>query len=176
MSQRPDPTNAAAFTAFMEQIFQKDAPAFDPVSVASLEGYNESYNRGDDLLTANLKAAQAFFREYAKGISRVGADSPCAAATLTYAQKVTAKPSVPNTAAMLAYISEAIRSGERKLDPVCAAAAEAYFDAFIAKKDEAKANEAAAVAYLNSLDKYPNFDKNGACARAAESYIAEFDF
>ena len=49
---------------------------------------------------------------------------------------------------MLAYISEAIRSGERKLDPVCAAAADAYFDAFIANKDEAKANEAAAVAYL----------------------------
>ena len=40
----------------------------------------------------------------------------------------------------------------------------------------AKANEAAAVAYLESLDKYPNFDKNGACAKAAESYIAEFDF
>ena len=169
MSQRPDPTNAAAFTAFMEQIFQKNAPAFDPVCVASLDGYIESYNSGDDLLTANLKAAQAFFREFAKGTSRVSADSPCAAATLTYAQKVTAKPSAPNAAAMLAYISEAIRSGERKLDPVCAAAAEDYFDAFIANKDEAKANEAAAVAYLDSLDKYTNCDKNGACTRAGES-------
>jgi len=177
-NQRPDPTNAAAFTAFMEQIFEKNAraPAFDPVCIASLEGYVESYNRGDDLLTANLKAAQAFFREFAKGNSRVSADSPCAAATLTYAQKVSAKPSAPNAAAMLAYISEAIRSGERKLDPVCAAAADAYFEAFIANKDEAKANEAAAVAYLDTLNKFPNFDKNGACARAAESYIAEFDF
>lgn len=176
VSERLDPANAAAFTAFMEQIFAKDAPAFDPVCIASLEGYIESYNSGDDLLTANLKAAQAFFREFAKGNSRVGADSPCAAATLTYAQKVSAKPSAPNAAAMLAYISEAIRSGDRKLDPVCAAAADSYFDAYIANKDEAKANEAAAVAYLESLDKYPNFDKNGACARAAESYIAEFDF
>ena len=176
VSERPDPANAAAFTAFMEQIFAKDAPAFDPVCIASLEGYIESYNSGDDLLTANLKAAQAFFREFAKGNSRVGADSPCAAATLTYAQKVSAKPSAPNAAAMLAYISEAIRSGDRKLDPVCAAAADSYFDAYIANKDEAKANEAAAVAYLESLDKYPNFDKNGACAKAAESYIAEFDF
>merc|ERR1739838_46522 len=110
------------------------------------------------------------------GNSRVSADSPCAAATLTYAQKVSSKPSAPNAAAMLAYISEAIRSGERKLDPVCAAAADAYFDAFIANKDEAKANEAAAVAYLDTLNKFPNFDKNGACARAAESCIAEFDF
>ncbi len=176
VSERPDPANAAAFTAFMEQIFQKDAPAFDPVCIASLEGYIDSYNSGDDLLTANLKAAQAFFREFAKGNSRVGADSPCAAATLTYAQKVNAKPSAPNAAAMLAYISEAIRSGDRNLDPVCAAAAEAYFDAYIANKDEAKANEAAAVAYLESLDNYPNFDKNGACAKAAESNIAEFDF
>ena len=50
------------------------------------------------------------------------------------------------------------------------------FDAFIANKDEAKANEAAAVAYLDSLDKNPNYDNNGACARAAASYIAEFDF
>ena len=96
-NQRPDPTHAAAFTAFMEKIFEKNAraPAFDPVCVASLEGYVESYNRGDDLITANLKAAQAFFREFAKGNSRVSADSPCAAATRPTPRRSPPSPAPP---------------------------------------------------------------------------------
>ena len=41
----------------------------------------------------------------------------------------------------------------RRPDPVCAAAAEAYFDAYIKRKSEGEANEAAAVAYIEALDK-----------------------
>ena len=44
----------------------------------------------------------------------------------------------------------------RRPDPVCAAAAEAYFDAYIEKKSEGEANEAAAVAYVEALDKVEN--------------------
>ena len=29
--EKPDPANAAAFYAFMDKIFEEDAPAFDPV-------------------------------------------------------------------------------------------------------------------------------------------------
>ena len=43
--------------------------------------------------------------------------------------------------------------GVRRPDPVCAAAAEAYFDAYIKRKSEGEANEAAAVAYIEALDK-----------------------
>ena len=39
---KPDPANAAAFTAFMNKIFAGGAPAYDPVCLASLEGFIES--------------------------------------------------------------------------------------------------------------------------------------
>ena len=46
--------------------------------------------------------------------------------------------------------------GVRRPDPVCAAASEAYFDAYIERKSEGEANEAAAVAYVEALDKVEN--------------------
>merc|ERR1711915_185302 len=171
--EKPDPANAAAFYAFTDKIFEVGAPAFDPVCLSSLDAFINSYSSGDDLSTANLKAAKSFFQEFAKG-SSVPADSPCAAATLAYAKEITNKPSAPNAAAMIAYITEAITKGGRRFDPVCAAATEAYFDAYIEKKSEAAANEAAAVAYLDTLEKSPNFDVNSACGKAAAAYIAEF--
>jgi len=171
--EKSDPANAAAFTAFTNKIFEDNAPAFDPVCLSSLDGFIDSYNSGDDLKIANLKAARAFFKEFAKG-SSIQADSPCAAATLAYAKETQSRPSPPNAAAMLAYITEAITKGGRKFDPVCAAATEAYFDAYIANKSESAANEAAAVAYIETLDKNPNFDLQSPCAIAAEAYIQEF--
>jgi len=172
--EKPDPANAAAFYAFMDKIYSGEARAFDPVCLASLEGFIESYNSGDDLLTANLKSARSFFREFAKG-SSIPADSACAAATLAYAKEIAKKPSPPNATGMIAYITEAITKGGRKFDPVCAAATEAYWDAYIEKRSEAEANEAAAVAYIETLNKTPNFDLESPCARSAEAYIAEFE-
>jgi len=171
--EKPDPANAAAFYAFTDKIFEDGAPAFDPVCLSSLDAFIESYNGGDDLLTANLKSAQSFFKEFAKG-SNISPDSPCAAATLAYANEITKKPSAPNAAAMIAYITEAVTRQGREFDPVCAAATDAYFDAYIQDKSEASANEAAAVAYLDTLEKSPNFDVNSACGKAAAAYIAEF--
>merc|ERR1711915_1064351 len=171
--EKPDPANAAAFYAFTDKIFEDGAPAFDPVCLSSLDAFIESYNAGDDLLTANLKSAQSFFREFAKG-SNITPDSPCAAATLAYAEEITNEPSAPNAAAMIAYITEAVTRQGREFDPVCAAATEAYFDAYIRDKSEAAANEAATVAYLDTLDKNPNFDVNSACGKAAAAYIKEF--
>merc|ERR1711915_1084088 len=171
--EKPDPANAAAFYAFTDKIFEVGAPAFDPVCLSSLDAFINSYSSGDDLSTANLKAAKSFFREFAKG-SNISPDSPCAAATLAYAEEITNEPSAPNAAAMIAYITEAVTRQGREFDPVCAAATEAYFDAYIRDKSEAAANEAAAVAYLDTLDKNPNFDVNSACGKAAAAYIAEF--
>ena len=125
-------------------------------------------------MTANLKSAQALFKEFSEG-SSIPSDSPCAAATLAYAKESQKNPSEPNAAAMIAYITEAITSGGRKFDPVCAAATEAYFDAYIENKSESAANEAAAVAYIETLDKNPNFDFQSPCAIAAEGYIQEFN-
>merc|ERR1719244_2250055 len=154
LPDKPDPANAAAFTAFIDKTFEEgnQAPAYDPVCLASLD---------------------AFFKEFAKG-SKVPADSACAAATKAYTKEIQNRPSPPNAAAMIAYINEAIASGNNKLDPVCAASAEAYFDAYIEEKDEAAANEAAAVAYLEAVDKTPDFDRGGPCGKAAAAYIEEF--
>ena len=171
---RRHPANAKALLAFTDKIFNGNAPAYDPVCIASLEGFFESYLAGDDLLTANLKAARSFFVEFQKGKSGVPADSACTAATLAYAQEIKQKPSGPNAAGMIAYITEAIKNGERKLDPVCGVATLAYWDAYIEKKSEAAANEAAAVAYLEALDKNPDFDQSSACGKAADAYIREF--
>merc|ERR1712215_629295 len=124
------------------------APAYDPVCLASLDAFLNAYNKGDDSLTANLKAARAFFKEFAKG-SKVPADSACAAATKAYTKEIQNRPSPPNAAAMIAYINEAIASGNNKLDPVCAASAEAYF-----------------VAYFEAVDKTPDFDRGGPCGKA----------
>ena len=110
-----------------------------------------------------------------KGKSGVPADSACAAASLAYAKEIQNSPSGPSAAGMIAYIAEAIRSGERKLDPVCGEATLAYWDAYIKQKSEAAANEAAAVAYIEALEKNPRFDQTSACAKAAEAYIAEFN-
>jgi len=177
-SQKPDPANAKAFVAFADKIFTENAPAYDPVCLASLDGFFESYGSGDDLLTSTLKSARAFFVEYQKGNTAIPADSACAAATVAYAEELTrgrASPSAPNAAGMIAYIAEAIKSGERRLDPVCGAATLAYWDAYVASKDEASANEAAAIGYLDALDKNPNFDQTSACAKAADAYIQEFN-
>ena len=174
-SEKPDPANAKAFTAFADKIFTENAPAYDPVCLAALEGFLESYGAGDDLLTSTLKSARAFFVEFQKGDTTIPADSACAAATLAYAEEISKKPSAPNAAGMIAYIAEAIKNGERRLDPVCGEATLAYWDAFIASKDEASANEAAAVGYLEALDKNPNFDQTSACAKAADAYIQEFN-
>ena len=72
-------------------------------------------------------------------------------------------------------MTEAITKGGRKFDQVCAAATEAYFDAFIASKSESAANKAASVAYIETLDKNPDFDLQSPCAIAAEAYIQEFN-
>ena len=173
-SEKPDPANAQAFLAFADKIFNDNAPGYDPVCLASLEGFFDSYAAGDDLLTANLKAARSFFSEFQRGGSSIPADSACAAATLAYANNIPYKPSGPNASGMIAYIAEAIRSGQRRIDPVCAAAAESYFDAYIQQRSEAAANEAAAVAYLEAIEANPNFDQTSACAKAAEAYIAVF--
>ena len=169
-----DPVIGAAFTAFSDKIFAGNGVIFDPVCLSALETFIDSHAAGDDLLTSNLKAARSFFKSFVSGLD-IPADSPCATATLSYSSALgSSKPTSAGTAGMVAYITEAIRQGDRKVDPVCGAATLAYWDAYIEKKSEAAASEAAAVAYLDTLEENPDFDTNSACGKAAEAYIAEF--
>ena len=174
VQKKPDPANAAAFTAFMEKIYKGGRDVYDPVCFASLEGFMDAYMKGEDLLSSNLASAKTFFTAFIKGDSNMPADSPCVAATLAYVKELAKKPSNPNAAAMVSYIAEAITHKERKLDPVCAAATLAYWEAYAEHKSEAKANEAAAIAYLETLDKHPDFDQTSACAKSAKAYMENF--
>merc|ERR1712212_570774 len=172
---KSDPIVGAGFAAFSDKLFAGKGVVYDPVCLEAMETFIDSHAVGEDLLTSNLKAARSFFKAFVANPQTVPADSPCASATLSYAQAISKEPSSAANAAMLAYINEAIRKRDRVFDPVCGAASLAYWDAFIEKKDESAASEAAAVAYLDALENNPNFDENGACGRAAKAYMAEFE-
>merc|ERR1719283_397486 len=141
----------------------------------AMEAFIDSHAAGDDLLTSNLKAARSFFKAFVSNPWSVPSASPCASATLSYAQAINTEPSSAANAGMIAYINEAIKQRDRQFDPVCGAATVAYWDAFIEKKDESAASEAAAVAYLDALEANPDFDNNSACGKAADAYMAEFE-
>merc|ERR1712128_43979 len=61
--EKPDPVIGAAFTAFSDKIFSGNV-IFDPVCLAAMETFIDSQADGDDLLTANLKAARSFFKAF----------------------------------------------------------------------------------------------------------------
>merc|ERR1711970_294912 len=172
---KSDPVVGAGFAAFSDKLFAGNGVVYDPVCLDAMETFINSHSAGEDLLTSNLKAARSFFKAFVANPQTVPADSPCASATLSFAQTISKEPSSAASAAMLTYINEAIRKRDRVFDPVCGAASLAYWDAFIEKKDESAASEAAAVAYLDALETNPNFDENGACGRAAKAYMAEFE-
>merc|ERR1712055_231327 len=165
----------AFFDAFSDKLFAGKGVVYDPVCLEAMETFIDSHAAGEDLLTSNLKAARSFFKAFVANPQTVPADSPCASATLSYAQTISKEPSSAANAGMIAYINEAIRKRDRVFDPVCGAATLAYWDTFIEKKDEAAASEAAAVAYLDALEANPDFDENGACGKAAKAYIEEFE-
>merc|ERR1712212_575784 len=171
---KSDPIGGAGFAAFSDKLFAGKGGVYDPVCLEAMETFIDSHAAGEDLLTSNLKAARSFFKSFVSNPQTVPADSPCASATLSYAQAINTEPSSAANAGMIAYINEAIRKRDRVFDPVCGAATLAYWDTFIEKKDEAVASEAAAVAYLDALEANPDFDENGACGKAAKAYIEEF--
>jgi hypothetical protein len=131
-----------------------------------------SYKAGADELTANFAAAQAFMDEYKKSGAAVPADSPCVAATRAYADQIRNKPSPHNAAAMLAFMDESILTDMAKADPVCLAAAEAFFTAWAAGATEEKANEEAGVAFLDAVAANPDFSPGSPCGLAAQAYMA----
>jgi len=162
----------AAFTAFVKSMFEENRSPYDPVCIKVMDGFTNSFNSGDDAETSQIKAAEAFFSEFGNGRS-IPAHSPCTKAALAYAKASQSKDS-STSAAMFAYITETINSGIVKIDPVCAASTAAYMKAYKEKKNEDLASEAAAIAYLEALDKNPNFDPTSPCGKAAEAYIKTY--
>jgi len=171
-SSIPSSPNAAAMQAFISKALETGM-GYDPVCYTAAEKFFQSYENGQPELNSNFAAAREFLKGY-KNSPTPASKSPCAAATKAYAAATRISPSSPNQQALFAFIDEAILSNDDGLDPVCGASAEAYFDAFVAGKGEAAANEAAAVAYLEAVDANPNFNPQSPCGRAAQAYIATF--
>ena len=175
LPRKPSGPNAISMIAFIDHMVSHGGKrVYDPVCAAASKAFFESHKNGDSELTANLKAAKAFFKAYKKG-AIIPADSPCAAATKIYYDQIKNKPSNPNANAMMTFIEEAIKNNNNHLDPVCSVAAEAYFDAYLEGKSEAKANQAAGVAYIEAVANAKDFSPEGPCGRAAETYMQSFE-
>merc|ERR1711912_150599 len=174
--QKSDPIIGAGFTAFSDKLFAGNGVVYDPVCLEAMESFIDSHSAGDNLLTSSLKAARSFLKAFISNPQKIPADSPCASATLSFAQAINTEPSSAANAGMIAYINEAIRQKDRVFDPVCGAATLAYWDSFIEGKAESDATEAAAVAYLDAKEANPDFDENGPCGKAGKAYIEEFQY
>merc|ERR1719489_7690 len=118
---KSDPVIGAGFAAFSDKLFAGKGVVYDPVCLEAMETFIDSHAAGEDLLTSNLKAARSFFKAFVANPQTVPADSPCASATLSFAQAINTEPSSAANAGMIAYINEAIRKRDRVFDPVCGA-------------------------------------------------------
>merc|ERR1712198_323194 len=168
------------FKAFREglhipaMIAQGNKRVYDPVCMESTLAFWDSYRSGDDELTANFKANLAFIEEYKKG-AKVPANSPCLISTIAYSKAIKNLPSPPNNAAMLAFMEEAILSNMDRVDPVCLASSEAYYEAYLAGKGEVASNEIAGIAFLDAVAASPDFDPGSPCGVSAKAYMANID-
>ncbi|XP_023331231.1 uncharacterized protein LOC111703508 [Eurytemora carolleeae] len=175
LPKAPSGPNAEGMISFIDHMIKNGGKRiYDPVCAAASKAFFDAHKAGDSELTANLKAAQAFFKEYRSGAT-LPADSACAAATKMYASQLKSKPSQPNALAMMTFIDESISGDNNKLDPVCAVAAEAYFDAYLSGKSEAKANQAAGIAFLDAVANTPSYSPESPCGRSAETYMKSFE-
>jgi hypothetical protein len=173
---KPSGPNALAMAAFMDAMtVQGNTRVADPICAAAAQAYFAAHKAGKDELAANLAAGRVFLQAYkAGGGAAVPANSPCLAAARVYADQIRQKPSPPSAAAMLTFFDEAVLTNLTKPDPVCLASAEAFLEAHAAGASEAKANEAAGLAYLDAVAATPSFNPGSACGRAAQAYIANF--
>ena len=161
--------------AFMDaMIDQGQQRVYDPACADASLAFFKSYRAGEPELTSNFRAAQAFIQQYKRG-AKVPTNSPCLISTRIYAANIKNKPSPPNAAAMLRFLDEAIATNFDRVDEVCLISAEAYFDAYLAGKGEAKSNELAGAAFIEAVHKSRDFDPGSACAKSAEAYMDAVD-
>jgi len=170
-SESSKPTSAALL-AFIDKA-EEVGGGNDPVCAKSADTFIQSFLRGVDEDTIGLEAAKTFISLYSSNPSPAK-NSPCTAAAQAYAKSLGSSDAT--NSALVAYLTAATESNSLGLEPVCAAAAEAYIDSLLAGQSEEAADEAAAVAYVAALDSNPGArDTESPCSRAAEAYIANYE-
>jgi len=124
---------------------------------------------------STAEATKASRNTFAKQISSLTSqgkstfDPACAQAARVYASSGAPGPLQD---ALVAFLDASILNSDGGVDPVCAAAAQSYFDATLAGDSDEAASEKAATAYLSALDSNPGFSSDSPCGQAAEAYIA----
>merc|ERR1712241_850795 len=167
-SESSAPTSAALL-AFIDKA-EEVGSGNDPVCAKSADTFIQSFLRGVEEETIGLEAAKTFITLYSSNPSPAK-NSPCTAAAQAYA--IALGSSDATNSALTAYITAATESNSLGLEPVCAAAAEAYIDSLLAGQSKEAADEAAAVAYVAALDSNPDArDTESPCSLAAEAYLA----
>ena len=106
VSYKSDPVIGGSFPAFSDKLFAGNGAVYDTVCLEAMEAFIDSHSAGDDLLTSNMKTARSFFKAFVSNPQSVPADSPCASATLSYAQALNTEPSSAASAGMIAYINQ----------------------------------------------------------------------
>jgi len=159
-----DPVLAAAL-AFMKS-YESDSPCF-----ASARDYVESIVAGSSQTEANIKAARAFAQQLKTLVNqgKPTIDEACAASAQAFASS-SDTPS-PNAAAMQAFISKALETGNG-FDPVCYRSAERFFESFEAGKTELESTFAAARDFLEGYKNSPTPASRSPCAAATKAYAA----
>jgi predicted esterase YcpF (UPF0227 family) len=176
LERKPSGPNADAMIAFIDHMISHSGNKreYDPACAEATKAFFAAHKAGESELKANMRAAQAFFKEFQKGIN-IPADSACAAATYVYSDNIKHSPSYPNAMGMITYMQEAVTQGNRKIDPVCAASMDAYFEAYLDGKSEAKSNQAAGVAFLDAVASNPDYSPDSACGKSAQGYMSNFE-
>ena len=168
--------NSIALQAFVKKAEELGgSSAYDPVCAGAAESFIQSYMSGAEDERSGMEAARTFLSLYLNN-PRATQDSPCAAATKAYVEALPSQSKdSPTGAALTAFISDAAETNSLGLDPVCAAAAQAYLGSLLSGQSQELADEAAAVAYLEAVEENPdNKESESVCSKAAEAYIANF--
>jgi len=168
----PSPANKAAMEAFMDKMIGGGKRQADPVCAASAKAYFRAFKGGESETDSILAAAEEFFRAFSTG-DAIPADSPCVAATKAYSKTLPAKPSGPNSNAMIEFMDAMIRNGNKRVyDPACADASLAFFNAYKAGKDELTSNFEAALAFIKQYKRGAKVPADSPCLKASKVYAA----
>ena len=156
--------------------FVKTWPGLQEGNPCAVSGkaYMEAIIEGKSIDEAGLLSGKAFIKAFGD-LARSGksvVDSSCAAAAKSFISGSNIPDSASAESAM-AFIDATLGSSSSGYDPVCAASALAYMDAFAAGKDSLTANLIAAKAFYQEYAKGTSPGPNSPCVKASLAYAAK---
>merc|ERR1711973_382856 len=154
--------------------YMEASPSDSPCYVSGKE-YIQASLSGSTPTDANLAATKAFASQISnlasQGVTDI--DLTCLESTQAWGASSDIASSA-SAAAMMAFMQKALQTGYNGYDPVCAAALDAYINAYLGGASEEEANEAAGKAFVSAVDANPDFSMTSHCGKAAQAYMENF--